>query len=244
MNRRSQLLFEAPPILETTTCSELSDQQREFEDEWEVNMTSPKSAGSQLPDWARMFLKSVRSNSLKNLTPYIALFETFTFHPFPLSSSDPLIKVSDKLFLANFDLNVFRLELGRIRDARLFQNKNFAKLHENHRKLFQEVLISFTKFEPKDLEPILIDALLLPPSPAQSALFRGESLWNLGKRFAEKKLPKGLSTQVTKSAWYMQDAIFIQLGLDLREKALKYEAQNTDFKKKVEIARKARAKRP
>lgn len=37
MNKQSQWLFEAPPILENTSWSEPPDRQLEFEDEWEVN---------------------------------------------------------------------------------------------------------------------------------------------------------------------------------------------------------------
>ena len=139
---------------------------------------------------------------------------------------------------------MFTLELGRIRDARLFQNRNFEQLHETHRKLFQDVLITFKTFEPKDLEPILIEGLLLPDAPPGSHLFRGMPLWNLGKRFVQEKLPKGLSTRVTTSAWYMQDALFVQLGLDLRSMALTHQTQNANFRRKIDIARQARAKRP
>jgi hypothetical protein len=208
----------------------------------------PKSAGPSLPDWAKLYLKSVRSNSLKNLKLYVPLFETITFHPVPLLSSSPLRKVNN-LFAKDFVTfeavsKLFLLELKRIRDARLSQNKSFAKLHEKHRKLFQDVLISFTKFEPKDLEPILIEALLPAPTPSGSDVFRGGPVWNLGKRFVQEKLPKGLSTRVTESTGYMQDALFAQLGRDLRDMAEKYQNVNANFKKKVEIERKARAKRP
>ena len=141
-------------------------------------------------------------------------------------------------------LPMFSLELGQIRDARLFQNRNFEQLHETHRKLFQDVLITFKTFEPKDLEPILIDALLRPNVPPDSALFRGMPIWNLGKRFVQEKLPKGLSTRVTNSAWYMQDALFVELGLDLSNMAKTPQTQNANFRRKVEIERQARAKRP
>jgi hypothetical protein len=205
----------------------------------------PKSAGPSLPDWAKLYLKSVRSNSLKDLKPYVSLFETISFHPFPFASSNPLIKLFDKLSLSNADLelpSMFLSELKRIRDVRLFQNKGFAQLHGKHRKLFQDVHISFTKFEPKDLEPILIEAFLQAPSG--DALFRGWSYWNLGKRFIQEKLPKGLSTRITESPWYMQDALFTKLGLDLGSMAHRYQNENANFKKKVDIERKARAKRP
>jgi hypothetical protein len=200
------------------------------------------------PDWVRSYLKDVREGSRKTLAPYVSLFETITFHPFPLLSNPSLGKVIERLLnedvnTANMFGSVFLLELRGIRDSRL-QNKNFAQLHANHRKLFQDVVTRFKTFEPKDLEPILIDALLLPfPPPDRTAQSRGMPIWNLGKRFVQEKLPKGLSTRVTKSAWYMQDAIFVRLGGDLQSMAVKHQTANDNFRKKVEIERKARAKR-
>lgn len=211
-----------------------------------LGQPSPKPASPSLPDYARLFLKQIRKSSLENLNLQVPLFETITFHPFPLVSNSSLLKL--QLLLEKepmMPVSEFLSELGRIRDARLFQSKSFTQLHEKHRKLFQDVLISFTKFKPKDLEPILIEALLpSPPFPPGGALFRNGPVWNLGKLFIQKKLPKGLSTRVIESPWYMQDAIFIQLGQDLGSMAFKHEKENANFKKKVDIARKARAKRP
>jgi hypothetical protein len=98
--------------------------------------------------------------------------------------------------------------------------------------------------EPKDLEPILIESLLRPDFRSGTGLFRGMPFWNLGKRFVQEKLPQGLSTRVTKSAWYMQDAIFARLGLDLITMARRHQNANANFKRKVEMERKARATRP
>lgn len=209
-----------------------------------------KRAAYDLPDWARIYLKTIRRMSLDNLAPHVEHFETITFHPYPLISNDHLNKMSDKLWKENATADIFSMflsELRRIRDARLFQNKSFAKLHEKHRKLFQDVLIGFTQFKPKDLETILIEWILRPPdssSPSGGAVFRHSPLWKLGKRFVQNKFPKGLSTRVTESAWYMQDAIFIQLGLDLQSMASTHHNQDANFKKRVDLERKARAKRP
>lgn len=217
-----------------------------------LGQPSRKPAASDLPDWARIYLKEVRRMSLKNLAPYVALFETITFHPYPLISNQELGKVFDKLFSTNTNANIdpvsmFLSELERIRDARLFQYPSFSKLHENHRKLWQDVLISFTQFKPKELESMLIEWILRPPDsfpPGGGAQFRGSPLWKLGKRFVQDKLFKELSTRVTKSAWYMQDAIFIQLALDLQRMADAHHNQDANFKKKVDLERKVRAKRP
>jgi hypothetical protein len=115
-----------------------------------LGQPSPKSADPDLPAWARLYLKSVRAGSLKSLTPYVSLFETITFHPSPLASNSSLLKVLEKLEKENpVFIDMLLSELGRIRDARLFQNKNFAQLHANHRKLFQDVVTSFKTFEPK-----------------------------------------------------------------------------------------------
>ena len=210
-----------------------------------------KPAAPDLPDWARIYLKTVRRSSLDNLAPYVALFETITFHPYPLISSQELGKVFDKLIETNTNANIdlgsmFLSELERIRDARLFQHPSFSKLHENHRKLWQDALIGFTQFKPKDLEIILIEWILRPPDslPGGGAMYRGSPLWKLGKRFVQDKLPKELSTRVTKSPWYMQDAIFIQLGLDLQRMADTHQKQDANFRKKVDFKRKAKAKRP
>jgi hypothetical protein len=212
-----------------------------------LGQPSPKPASSQLPDWARIYLKSVRRDSAKDPRIYEPLFETITFHPVPFASSAPLGKTFEKLavLLPSDALTMFMKELKRIRDARLFQYKRYSERHEKRRKLWQNVLISFTNFQPKkDLEPILIEALLTPPSEPGSALRTGGRFWRLGKRFVQAKLPKELSTQVTKSEWYMQDALYVQLGLDLRSMASKAHEQDANFKRKVEMKRKARAKRP
>jgi hypothetical protein len=202
-----------------------------------LGQPSPKSAVPGLPDWARLYLKSVRAGSLKSLTPYVSLFETITFHPLPLMSNSPLLKVHDKLIEENSAfLPMFLSELGRIRDARLFQNKNFEQLHANHRKLFQDVVTSFKTFEPKDLVDLLAEGgVLIDLTFSGTGFFKDMPLWNLGKRFVQEKLPERLSTRVTKSARYMQDAIFARLAVDLISMVRK---RNVDIKRNV------RAKRP
>lgn len=216
-----------------------------------LGQPSRKPAAPDLPDWARIYLKTVRRMSLDKLAPYVALFETITFHPYPLISNQELGKVFDKLLSTNTNENIdpgsmFLSELERIRDARLFQHPSFSKLHENHRKLWQDALIGFTQLKPKDLETILIEWILRPPDylPGGGAMYRGSPLWKLGKRFVQDKLPKELSTRVIKSPWYMQDAIFIQLGLDLQRMADTHQKQDANFRKKVDLERKARVKRP
>lgn len=216
-----------------------------------LGQPSRKPAAPDLPDWARIYLKTVRRMSLDKLAPYVALFETITFHPYPLISNQELGKVFDKLLSTNTNENIdpgsmFLSELERIRDARLFQHPSFSKLHENHRKLWQDALIGFTQLKPKDLETILIEWILRPSDilPSGGAVVRGSPLWKLGKRFVQDKLPKELSTRVTKSPWYMQDAIFIQLGLDLQRMADTHQKQDANFRKKVDLERKARVKGP
>ena len=214
-----------------------------------LGQPSPKSAGPHLPDWAKLYLKSVRSNSLKNLTPYIALFETITFHPRPLQSDllkgpKAAVRISeDEIILGRPLIKQFLSEMERIRDARLYQVKNYKQLHESHRKLFQDVIMSFKKFKPKDLEPFLVEALLADTTPSVFRHLR-QGLWDLAKRFVREQLPTGLSTRVTESEWYMQHAIFARLGLDLFSTAQKYQEENAAFRKKVEMEEKARAKRP
>lgn len=210
-----------------------------------LGQPSSKSASPQLPDWARLYLKSVRAQSANNPKNWEWLFETLTFHPYPLISDYQLAKMLDKLLSANSSsLDMFLSELKRIRDARLFQYPSYSKRHETHRKLWQDVLIGFSQFKPKDLETILMEWKLQPPEILPSgggATFRGSSLWKLGKRFVQDKLRKALSTRVTESAGYMQNAIFIQLGLDLQRMADMHYNQDADFKKKVD---KAKGKRP
>jgi uncharacterized membrane protein YfbV (UPF0208 family) len=210
-----------------------------------LGQPSPESAGPQLPDWARLYLKSVRANSLKNLKPYESLFEIITFHPTPWQA-DLLRRASDQFeraFVLESDplRKQFLLELGRIRDARLYQDRNYKQLHENHRKLFRDVVMSFKTFEAKDLEPFLVEALLALGAPF---VFPRQGLWNLGRRFVREKLPKGLSTRVAESELYMQDPLFARLGGELYRTALKLQNENANFKKKVETEKKARAKRP
>lgn len=270
MNGRTQWLFEVPFVSEAKLYTNpYTNPEYYTNSEWESPggspagfpqsvVSNPRSrlwatqlpSESRLPSWARLFLKSVREGSLKSLLPYIPIFTIITFHPSPSSAeifrrhslqfeNDFANSGGSGLFQEQPIVKRFFFELTRIRDARLEQDKSFKQLHENHRKLWREVVTNFKRVKPKDIEPLLIEVLLTPPF-----LGINQALWQLGKRFAQVNLPTGLSTRVTKSEWYMQDALFATLASMLCRTAQRYQDENPNFKRKVQTALKAMGKKP
>lgn len=216
-----------------------------------LGQPSPKSAG--LPDWMRFYLRNVD----ERYQLFTHLFEILRHHPSPWSV-ETLTPLADKIIVdpgvprqPRLWWDELRLELGRISNRRTQQDQDFSRLRIKHLTLVQDVDKSFKTFKRKDLEPFLIEALLasgrIPTSPSNwlgPFLYSRGRTWNLGKRFVKEKLPPALSKRVTESPWYMQEVLNARLANSLWVMANAYQFKNAAFRKKVEMAEKAKAKRP